>query len=43
MEFDRFLDRGALKRAEPSGLAVGEKSLYLTLEGEPFLVQVEKP
>ena len=43
VEFDRFLDREALERAEPSGLAVGEKNLYLTFEGEPFLVQIEKP
>ncbi len=43
VEFDRFLDREALKRAEPSGLAVGEKNVYLTFEGEPFLMQIEKP
>ena len=43
LEFDRFLDREALERAEPSGLAVGGKNLYLTFEGEPFLVQIEKP
>ncbi len=43
VEFDRFLDREVLERAEPSGLAVGEDRVYVTLEGEPFLVQIEKP
>lgn len=43
VDFDRSLDREALKRAEPSGLAVGEDALYLTLEGEPVLVQIQKP
>ena len=38
VEFDRILDREAIEQAEQSGLAVGEKNLYLTFEGEPCLV-----
>lgn len=43
VEFDRYLDRKALERAEPSGMAVGEDHVYVTLAGKPFLVQIEKP
>lgn len=43
VQFDRFLGREALRRAGPSGLAVGEGNLYMTLEGEPLWVQIEKP
>lgn len=42
VDFGRALAREDLERAEPSGLAVGEDNLYVTLEGEPFLLQVEK-
>jgi hypothetical protein len=43
VEFERELGRRGLEQAEPSGLAVGEDSVYVTLAGEPFLVQIEKP
>lgn len=43
VQFDRSLGHETLRRAEPSGLAVGEDNLYMTLEGEPLLVQIEKP
>lgn len=42
VNFDESLERESLKKAEPSGIAVGKDNLYLTLEGEPFLVQIEK-
>ncbi len=42
VNFDKSLGQEALKKADPSGVAVGEDNLYLTLQGEPFLVQIEK-
>lgn len=41
VDFDRFLNRKTLERAEPSGLAVAQDNLYLTLEGVPFLLQIK--
>lgn len=43
VNFDESLERESLKKAEPSGIAVGKDNLYLTLDGEPSLVQIEKP
>ncbi len=43
VEFDRYLDRRAPEGAEPSGVAVGEDYVFVTLAGEPFLLQIEKP
>jgi hypothetical protein len=43
VDFGESLERKALGRAAPSGLAVGEDHAYVALDGEPFLVRVEKP
>jgi hypothetical protein len=43
VDFGRFLDRKTLEQAAPSGLAVAQDNLYLTLEGVPFLMQIKKP
>ena len=43
VDFGESLERKALGRAAPSGLAVGEDHVYVALDGEPFLVRVEKP
>jgi hypothetical protein len=32
-----------LEEAEPSGLAVGEEDVYVTLRGEPYVLLIEKP
>jgi len=32
-----------LEQAEPSGLAVGEENVYVTLAGEPYVLLIEKP
>lgn len=32
-----------IEEAEPSGLAVGEEDVYVTLEGEPYVLLIEKP
>lgn len=43
VEFATELERGSLEGAALSGLAVAEDALYLTLEGEPFVVRIRKP
>lgn len=43
LNFKRPLEEEALKRAESSGIAIGEESIYLTLKGEPYMLQIEKP
>ncbi len=32
-----------LEEAEPSGVAVGEEDVYVTLRGEPYVLLIEKP
>ena len=34
---------GLDEQAEPSGLAVGEENVYVTLKGEPYVLLIEKP
>ncbi len=36
-------ERGSLSDAIPSGVAVGTDNVYVTLEGEPYIISVEKP
>ncbi len=43
MEFGPTLQGENLEGSKPSGLAVGEGTVYVTLEGEPYLLLVEKP
>jgi hypothetical protein len=43
MEFGPILQGENLEGSKPSGLAVGEGTVYVTLEGEPYLLLVEKP
>lgn len=43
VEFGPILQGENLEGSKPSGLAVGEETAYLTLEGEPYLLLVEKP
>jgi hypothetical protein len=43
VEFGPILQGENLEGSKPSGLAVGEGTVYLTLEGEPYLLLVEKP
>ncbi len=37
------LEREGLGRSEFSGLAIGKKHIYLTLERKPYVLLVEKP
>lgn len=32
-----------LEQVEPSGIAVGEENVYVTLESEPYVLLIEKP
>ncbi len=43
IRFRRVLDSEALESASLSGLAVGDDRVYLTLEGEPYVVSIDKP
>lgn len=43
VEFGPILQGENLEGSKPSGLAVGEGTVYVTLEGEPYLLLVEKP
>lgn len=43
IDFRRPLEQRSLKEAKLSGMAVGEKNIYLTLEGEPYVVSIRKP
>ena len=43
VEFIPILHGENLEGSKPSGLAVGEGTVYVTLEGEPYLLLVEKP
>jgi hypothetical protein len=43
VELDPILEGENLEDAEPSGLAIGEGTVYVTLEGEPYVLHIEKP
>lgn len=43
IDFRTVLHREALRSAPLSGLAVGDDRVYLTLEGEPYVVSIAKP
>ncbi len=43
VDFRRPLKQKALEDAKVSGMTVGEKRVYLTLKGEPYVLSVEKP
>jgi hypothetical protein len=43
VDFRRPLKQKSLKEAKVSGMTVGEKRVYLTLEGEPYSLSVKKP
>ncbi|MDP9476125.1 MAG: hypothetical protein M3R38_10660 [Actinomycetota bacterium] len=43
VDFRAPLGDEALKRAPVSGMAVGKEKVYLTLEGQPYVVSVDKP
>lgn len=43
IHFRNALDSEVLKSAPLSGLAVGDDRVYLTLEGEPYVVSIAKP
>ncbi|MDP8973279.1 MAG: hypothetical protein M3N45_08915 [Actinomycetota bacterium] len=43
VKFGPILQGENLEGTEPSGLAVGGADVYVTLEGEPYLLIVEKP
>lgn len=43
LEFGRLLEREGIGPAEISGITVGKEYVYLTFEGEPYLLSVEKP
>lgn len=43
IDFRTPLEDGALESAPLSGLAVGDDRVYLTLEGEPYIVSIAKP
>ncbi len=43
VEFRGPLPAGALKNAPVSGMAVGKDNAYLTLEGQPYALSVDKP
>lgn len=43
VELGPIFERENLDQAEPSGLAVGEENVYVTLAGEPYVLLIEKP
>jgi hypothetical protein len=43
IDFRRYLEQKSLQEAKVSGMTVGEKKVYLTLEGEPYVLSVKKP
>ena len=43
VDFRGALRDGALERASVSGMAVGKDNVYLTLEGQPYALSVDKP
>ena len=43
VDFRRYLKQKSLKEAKVSGMTVGEKRIYLTLEGKPYVLGIEKP
>ncbi len=43
VEFGPILQGESLEGSKSSGLAVGGGTVYVTLEGEPYLLLVEKP
>lgn len=43
VELGPLLAQEDLQEARPSGLAVGAEDVYVTLEGEPYVLLVEKP
>ena len=43
VEFGPSVAQENLEQAEPSGLAVGEENVYVTLKGEPYVLLLEKP
>lgn len=43
VELDPILEGENLEEAEPSGLALDAEDVYVTLEGEPYVLLLEKP
>ena len=43
VDFREPIEDEALKSAPVSGMAVGEENAYLTLEGQPYVLSVDKP
>ena len=43
VEFRPILEGENLQGAGPSGLAVGGEDVYVTLEGEPYVLSIQKP
>lgn len=43
VSFGEALQEDVIADAEPSGIAVGEENVYLTLENAPYLVRIAKP
>lgn len=43
VDFREPLQDEALRRAPISGMAVGEENVYLTLEGQSYVLSVDKP
>ena len=43
VEFGPILQGENLQGSKPDGLDVGEGTVYVTLEGEPYLLLVKKP
>ena len=43
LELDPILEEGGVAGATPSGLAVSEENVLVTLEGEPYVLLAEKP
>lgn len=43
VEFGSLVAQEDIEEAEPSGLAVGEEDVYVTLAGEPYVLLIEKP
>jgi hypothetical protein len=43
VEFGRLLEREGVSPAGISGITAGKKDIYLTFEGEPYILSVKKP
>jgi hypothetical protein len=43
VEFGRFLERRGIEPDGISGITVGKEDVYLTFEGEPYVLGVKKP